>query len=242
MKSLVTVRGLDAFQGPEFHLKVDSLKASSGSITCIVGPNGAGKTTLLECLAGLAQPLRGEITIRGRSVTNQLQHIRLHVGYIPDDEDWFVKELTAREYFEVLISVYRDAGVTAPLHKNIEQLAERLSFTAYALPLQYLSHGNKKKVQCIAALMHEPCVVILDEIRNGLDPLAIIAVEDILQALAKKGVCLIAATHDLWWAERIATNILLLRQGSVAVQDSLENILKKHTHLEDLFIETMREA
>lgn len=242
VKSILSVKNLDAFQGSTFHLRIDSLKAKAGSVTCIVGPNGAGKTTFLECLTGMLKPLRGEIVIKGVSITNQLQPLRLHVGYIPDDEDWFIKELTAREYFEVLVSVYKDAGVTAPMTATIEQLSEQLSFTAFELPLQYLSHGNKKKVQCIAALMHNPSVVIVDEIRNGLDPLAIIAVESILQNLVKKGVCIIAATHDLWWAERIATNIILLKQGAVAVQDSLENILQQHTHLEDLFVEIMGEA
>lgn len=241
MKSLLTVRDLTVFQGSEFHLKIDLLKAKAGSVTCIVGPNGAGKTTLLECITGLLKPLRGEIVVKGARATNQLQHVRLALGYIPDDEDWFIKELTAREYFEVLISVYRDAGVTVPMHKNIERLAEQLSFTAFELPLQYLSHGNKKKVQCIAALMHEPSIVILDEVRNGLDPLAILAIEAIMRDLVKKGTCLVAATHDLWWAERIATDILLLKQGTVAVQDSLKNILQHYTHLEDLFVEKVRE-
>lgn len=239
---MLSVKNLDAFQGSAFHLRIDSLKAKAGSVTCIVGPNGAGKTTFLECLTGMLKPLRGEIIVKGIPITNQLQPLRLNIGYIPDDEDWFVKELTAREYFEVLLSVYKDAGVVAPMAAAIEQLAEQLSFTAFELPLQYLSHGNKKKVQCIAALMHNPSVVIVDEIRNGLDPLAIIAVEAILQSLVKKGVCIIAATHDLWWAERIATNVVLLKQGTVAVQDSLEHILEQHTHLEDLFVEVMKES
>lgn len=239
---MLSVKNLDAFQGSAFHLRIDSLKAKASSVTCIVGPNGAGKTTFLECLTGMLKPLRGEIIVKGVPITDQLQPLRLNIGYIPDDEDWFIKELTAREYFEVLLSVYKDAGVTAPMAATIEQLAEQLSFTAFELPLQYLSHGNKKKVQCIAALMHNPSVVIVDEIRNGLDPLAIIAVEAILQSLVKKGVCIIAATHDLWWAERIATNVVLLKQGTVAVQDSLEHILEQHTHLEDLYVEVMKES
>ncbi|MGF7229154.1 MAG: ATP-binding cassette domain-containing protein [Candidatus Saccharibacteria bacterium] len=236
MKPLLVARNIEAIQSKTFRLSVSSLVANPGSITCVTGPNGCGKTTLLECLTGLTKPLRGTITIRGAPVCEGLRATKTQLGFVPDDEDWFIKELTAREYLDLVISVYTKAGVTAPLHKNYEQLAQDLSFNTFDQPLHQLSHGNKKKVQIIAALMHQPPVIVLDEIRNGLDPLAILATEKILLREARRGACIIAATHDLWWAERIATDVLLLQNGQIVVQDSLKNILRTYHHLENLFI------
>jgi ABC-2 type transport system ATP-binding protein len=191
---------------------------------------------------GLLQPDSGSVAIHGQLVSQNLRTTKAIVGYIPDDEGWFIKELTAREYIALLAEVYAQAGVTHDTQTQAKMLARSLYFTAFDTQLQHLSHGNKKKVQLIAGLMHSPQIIIIDELRNGLDPLAIMAAEQLLQQEAKRGACIIAATHDLWWAERIASTILLLIDGTIAVQDSKRRIVKEYGSVEQLFISTVQLA
>jgi ABC-2 type transport system ATP-binding protein len=120
---------------------------------------------------------------------------------------------------------------------RLRQLSRMLHFSAFEQPLESLSHGNKKKVQIIAALLHEPKVIVLDELRNGLDPLAIIAAEELVRSEASRGACIVAATHDLWWAQRIATETLLLIDGKVAYHENTDRMLEQYGSLETLFIQ-----
>lgn len=236
MKPLLEISNL-TFERGTFRLSIPALAVTGGEILCIAGPNGGGKTTYLECACGLLSPKEGRIYVNGKMLTPALAASKSHIGYIPDDENWFIKELCAREYFELLMSVYWTAGVTVDMRARCDSLAKLLRFTAFEQPIQQLSHGNKKKVQIIAALMHMPKVVIMDEVRNGLDPLAVIAVEHIIRNAAKDGACILAATHDLWWAERLGTTILLLDNGKPILNLPVEQVCKTYGHIEQAFLE-----
>jgi ABC-2 type transport system ATP-binding protein len=223
--------------GAAFRLAIPAISVQPGEIVCIAGPNGGGKTTYLECLTGLLQPSRGQIAVDGTVIKPTIYHTKSLIGYVPDDENWFIKELCANEYFEVLMSVYWSAGVTINMKQRCADLAKALRFSSFNRPLQQLSHGNKKKVQIIAALMHNPKVLIVDEIRNGLDPLAVIAVEKLLKQHAESGACIVAATHDLWWAERLATTVLLLVDGKPILHMPVQRVTKQYGHVEKAFLE-----
>jgi len=235
MKHLVRIDNLGVQRSSAFWLRIESLKLSDGDILCITGANGSGKTTLIECLAGILQPDTGSIAIENRILSNDLRATKARIGFIPDDENWFIGELCATEYFELLRRIYKEAGANADTSSNVDRFASTLGFTSFRTPLRLLSHGNKKKVQLIAGLMHEPSVVIVDELRNGLDPLAILAAEELILQQATRGACIIAATHDLWWAERIAHNIMLLHNGIVLVHSDNPSLLKTYGSLESMF-------
>ncbi len=239
MKAAISITGMEAQRSPSFTLNLPHLKLPSGQILCVTGPNGSGKTTLLEILVGLLRPTKGLVTINGIPVDQNIRRIKATLGYIPDIEDWLVKELCAKEYFALLERVYREAGVGSDMSSRTKELASRLHFTTYLQPLGSLSHGNKKKVQIIAALMHEPMVIVADEIRNGLDPLAIIETEQLLLAEAKRGAAIIAATHDLWWAQRIGRHILLLLDGNVVAANKTSTLVKSFGSLEQFFMQTV---
>jgi ABC-type multidrug transport system ATPase subunit len=168
-------------------------------------------------------------------LSNDIRSIKAHIGFIPDDENWFISELCATEYFELLARIYSEAGATASMPSNVIGYATSLGFTAFKTPLRMLSHGNKKKVQLIAGLMHEPSVVIVDELRNGLDPLAILAAEELILQQAARGACIIAATHDLWWAERIAQEVAFMHNGSVLIHGDTPSLLRTYGSLESMF-------
>jgi ABC-2 type transport system ATP-binding protein len=225
-----------------FSLMLEKLVVSAGELLCITGPNGCGKTTLMECLAGMLRPGNGTILLDGQPVTTVLQPVRAAIGYVPDDEAWLIAELCADEYFSLLCRVYRKAGVATDMQTRTVQLAGQLHFTALRQPLGKLSHGNKKKVQLIAALMHRPKLLIIDELRNGLDPLAIIAAEALVREALQDGSIVVAATHDLWWAERLAAKVLLLVNGQLTAYDRTAQLVQAHGSLEALFVAKTREA
>jgi ABC-2 type transport system ATP-binding protein len=232
----IFVHHLRAQRHRKFSLSVDSLWLGQGQILCLAGANGSGKTTFLEALVGLA-PYHGTVRILGRAVASD-QHRRGLIGYVPDDDSWIIPELTAREYLDLLETIYErtDAGLRADMDKMRDSTAALLRFTQFDQPLGTLSHGNRKKVQLLAALIHEPPVLIIDELRNGLDPLAIRAAEQLLQRLARQGVAVLAATHDLWWAERFADTIVMLDEGCVLLDASTADITAEAGSVEQKFL------
>jgi ABC-2 type transport system ATP-binding protein len=170
------------------------------------------------------------------AIGHSISRTKSLIGLIPDDEQWLIAELTAREYFALLQHIYTEAGITINLKARERQLAKVLGFTAYDQALSTLSHGNKKKVQIIAGLMHKPRVIIVDELRNGLDPLAIMVAEELIKQESHDGATIIAATHDLWWAERIADQLLILANGSVLFDGAKNQAVAAYGSVEQLFL------
>lgn len=237
MKKVLTINNLRINRNKDFSVLVKQMAFTSGTIVCVVGPNGSGKTTLIECLAGLLVPSTGDIAIHSIPIGKFMRKTKALVGFIPDDEEWLVQELCAREYFELLQEVYQDAGVSlASMREQIVDLSRALNFTAFEQQISSLSHGNKKKIQCIVGLMHCPKVVLLDELRNGLDPMAIIAIEHIIKQYAARGACIVAATHDLWWAERLATEVILIINGGIRIHKPTQELVQQYGSIEKLFV------
>lgn len=235
MKSVLKVSDAVLRRSASFSLELSELSVTPHKILGVAGPNGSGKTTLLESLAGIASLDSGHITIMGEPLTNNLRRTKTHLGYVPDDTDWFVSELTAREYLNLLACVYGEAGKPVKMER-VDDLADHLHFTAFDQMLATLSHGNKRKVQIIAGIMHEPDLIIIDELRNGLDPIAILAAEHLIRKEAERGAAVIAASHDLWWAQRMTDEILLLADGRRLVQAPTKELIRKYGSLEQLFV------
>jgi ABC-2 type transport system ATP-binding protein len=226
----------------KFCLHLRKLRLKGGRILCVAGPNGSGKSTFIECLAGVLTGPSINIRINGKQLSSNIRATKAAIGYVPDDENWFVEELNAKEYFNLLVTIYAELGIPSDkMHYRWQYLARSLNFNSLEQPLTSLSHGNKKKVQLIAGLLHQPQLIIVDELRNGLDPLAILAAETIVREEAARGACVVAATHDLWWAERIADETLLLTNGEVAVHDETRRLLTRYGSIENLFVQTVKQ-
>lgn len=241
-KTVLSVKNLVFERSEAFALRVEELNYPAGTIVCLAGANGSGKTTFVECLAGVLVPDKGGIWIKNRQVQAEEMAIKKSFGFVPDDDNWIIAELTAKEYFDLLITIYKKAGVRTDMSQRVQDLTNQLLLTELNVLLGDLSHGNKKKVQIIAALLHEPSVIIVDEVRNGLDPIVIKQVESLLQGEARRGAVIVAATHDLWWAERFADKVVFLSGGQVAVTDSKQKLVKKFGSLEKGFTQLFKVA
>jgi ABC-2 type transport system ATP-binding protein len=234
-KVAVKVKDLCIERGEAFTLRISQLQYPAGTIVCLAGANGSGKTTLVECLVGLLVPAQGEVRVGTQVVRPESITVKKQIGFVPDDDEWIVAELTADEYFALLIKIYRQAGVKVDMKQRLQALMTELMFKDTNVVLGELSHGNKKKVQIIAALLHQPALIVVDEVRNGLDPIVIKRVEKLLQKEAKSGATIIAATHDLWWAERFAKSVVFLNDGNIALAENKRAVLRSYGSLETGF-------
>jgi len=225
-------------RGP-FTLRIPRLELAAGRVACVVGANGSGKTTLLEVIMGLLTATKGVVEISGRPLTTIATHpyLKRFTGFLPDDEAWIIPELTADEYVSLLSVAYRRAGVEHDPGEEARSLAKSLDFNAIDQQLGSLSHGNRRKIQLITAMMHRPRFLVVDELRNGLDPIAIRQAEDLLRIYQAKGGAILAATHDLWWAERFADDIIMIKNGRVILQATTTAIVAEAGSVEAKFME-----
>jgi ABC-2 type transport system ATP-binding protein len=231
LKQVVVERGT-------FKLSVRHMDLRRGEIACLVGTNGCGKTTLLLTALGM-MPHRGRCMLNGQLYDGSNPRLRAQVGFIPDDAELLFEELTAHEQWSMTASalgnVRSDAAYDA-LMRRATLLAEQLSFSPPTQIARHYSHGMRKKTQIISALLGRPDLVIIDELRNGLDPIATRQSEGILQRECARGAAILVATHDLSWAERFADYLYVLDKGRIVAQGSVKQVvLKGEPDLETAF-------
>ncbi|HSX16695.1 MAG TPA: ATP-binding cassette domain-containing protein [Patescibacteria group bacterium] len=224
----LSLHGLEV-KRDSFTLKIHELELRSGEVTCIVGPNGCGKTTLLLTILGLL-PHKGDCFVTGKPYDGTDPLLKAKIGFIPDDPELLFEELSAREQWSVSASVHADLTQLvnrAQLIERAETLARAISFNPPPQLARDYSHGMRKKTQIVDALVGQPQILIADELHNGLDPLAIKQAEELIQAECDQGMAVLAATHDLWWAERFAKYIYVLNRGRVIAAGTGKQLRKK---------------
>jgi ABC-2 type transport system ATP-binding protein len=208
---LVSVRALGK-RFSEF-VALDSLdfELRAGEVVGLLGPNGAGKTTTLKLLLGLLRPTAGTAQILGFDCTHDTLRVKERVGYTPD-EPQFYDFLTGRETLDFTISARGLAPVPAwtALTQNIElfDFEQQLG----ALTSSY-SHGMKKKLALLCALVHRPRVLLLDEPTNGLDPPTALRVRELLRREVAAGATVLVSTHLLDMAERMCDRLIVMNRG-----------------------------
>jgi len=222
-----------------------SFKIEKGKIYGLLGPNGAGKTTTVKCILGLLDPTDGIIKVFGRDPIDDDIFVKSKIGYVAE-EPLIYKSLTPKELFDFIASVRKlDKNKT---EKIINNLLESLEATEFInKPLAVLSKGNKQKMQIIAALMHDPDLLIMDEPLNGLDARSNKVVKDIIKIHTENGGSVMLSTHILEVAEDLCDRIGIINYGKMVAEGTLEE-LRKIAHeagaasLEDVFLKLTQET
>jgi len=184
-----------------------SFAVSSGATVGVLGPNGAGKSTLLHCLTGLVVPDAGTITIAGAPSGEADLHS--WVGFAPDDLP-MPDLLTGWELLDLVASL-RAVQVDAGQLRSYAR-AFRLDGSLNRLVGDY-SHGMRRKLSLLAAMMHSPQVLVLDEPLRGLDPESGAIVKQIIASYRASGRAVILSTHDMLLAEQLCDDVLVLHHG-----------------------------
>ncbi|MXN27706.1 ABC transporter ATP-binding protein [Delftia sp. CH05] len=201
-----------------------SVHIAAGTVTALVGPNGAGKSTLMRCIAGLDQPLSGQVQVHGIAVQEQPREVHRHLGYLSDFFGLYDRLSVRRclQYAALSMGVLpseapqRVAHVAGQL--GLADLLERL-------PTE-LSRGQRQRVAIGQAIVHQPRVLLLDEPASGLDPEARASLSRLMRALQAQGMTLIVSSHILSELDEYCTHILSLRGGRVESHEALHGGIK----------------
>jgi len=223
-----------------------SFTVRKGEIYGLLGPNGAGKTTAIKNIIGLLDPDDGEIELLGvnpfESGVNE-NSVKAQIGYV-SEEPLLYKSLTPRELFNFIISVRQlDPNETYRVLNNLLESLEAMQY--YDSPIITLSKGNKQKMQIIAALVHDPELLIMDEPLAGLDSKSNRILKDILKIHVSNGGGVLLSTHIMEVAEDIVDRIGIINNGKIVAEGTLEELREiaqaAGASLEDVFLKITEE-
>jgi Cu-processing system ATP-binding protein len=201
------------------------LNISKGGIFAILGPNGSGKTTLIKCLLGMVIPNKGEIIFDKKSVLRQWAY-RNNLNYLPQIAN-FPPNLTVLE----LINMVKNLR---PKESNEQELIELFGLKSFLdKKLGNLSGGTKQKVNIVLSFMFDSDLIVLDEPTNGLDPIALIHLKEIIQKEKSKGKTILITTHIMSFVDEVADEIVFLLDGKIYFKGTVD-ALKKQTNNDNL--------
>lgn len=222
------------------HLALDgvSISVPEQCIFGLLGPNGAGKTTTVRMILGLLEPDGGNVSVGGFDPQTHPFEVKRSIGYV-SEEPILYQAMTPREVYEFVASVRRLDAKTAEerLGRYLESLD---AASALDTMIATLSRGNKQKVQIIAALLHQPELLILDEPLTGLDAKAVRVFKEIVALHRERGSSVLFSTHILEVAAEVCTRIAILNKGRLVAMGTVAELQTQAkaagASLEDVFL------
>lgn len=192
-----------------------SFRVCQGEVLGYLGPNGAGKTTTIRCLLGFSSPDRGGCSIRGLDCRAQAPDIQRFLGYIPG-EIAFLDGMTGRQFLKFLSQLRGTKDDTR--QKELEELFEM----DRSGRIKRYSKGMKQKVGIIAAFMHDPQVIILDELTSGLDPLMQNRFTELVLSEKKRGKTVLMSSHIFEEVERTCDRVAIIKDGALVQEEDIQ--------------------
>ncbi|MGI6281469.1 MAG: ABC transporter ATP-binding protein [Oscillospiraceae bacterium] len=216
-----------------------SLHIAPGEIYGFIGHNGAGKTTTLKSVVGILQFDAGEITIDGIAIKENPLECKRRFAYIPDNPDLY-DYMTGIKYLNFIADIF---GVGANERQaRIRKYADAFELTAdLAQPIAAYSHGMKQKLAIIAAWLHEPKLILMDEPFVGLDPKASHLLKKMMRQVCNEGGAIFFSTHVLEVAEKLCDKVAIIKNGKLIRSGTMEEV-KGDESLEDVFLELEGES
>ena len=231
---MLTIEHLTKAFGEKVAVDDLSLHIAPGEIYGFIGHNGAGKTTTLKSVVGIQRPDRGEISIGGVSIKDDPLACKRSLAYIPDNPDMY-EFMTGTRYLNFIGDIF---GVESELRRaRITDYAARFELTGdLNQPISTYSHGMKQKLAIIAAWMHEPRLVVMDEPFVGLDPKAAFLLKGMMRELCDRGGAIFFSTHVLEVAEKLCDKVAIIKQGRLIRSGTMDEV-KGDESLEEVFLE-----
>jgi ABC-2 type transport system ATP-binding protein len=235
---IIVVNDLKKFFGEVKAVNGISFKVYQGEVFGLLGPNGAGKTTTIKLLLGLLEPNGGEMSIFGLNPEREEVQIKRRVGYV-SEEPLIFKSLTPKDLFNFIASI-RGLEEESTTERAREYLESLDAIEYYDQLIATLSHGNKQKLQIVAAILHEPDLLILDEPIAGLDAKSVKVVKEILDLHVENGGSVLFSTHIMEIAQDLCDRIAIINKGRIVGIGTFEELRlqanKIGASLEDVFL------
>ena len=216
-----------------------TLHIAPGEIYGFIGHNGAGKTTTLKSVVSILQFDQGEITIGGKSIKTDPLACKRLLAYIPDNPDLY-DYMTGIKYLHFIADVF---GVDAQTRRErIRTYADTFELTGdLAQPIAAYSHGMKQKLAIIAAWLHDPRLIVMDEPFVGLDPKAAHTLKGMMRQVCDNGGAIFFSTHVLEVAEKLCDKVAIIKGGRLIRSGTMEEV-KGDDSLEEVFLELEEDA
>lgn len=222
------------YNGKKKVLKNISFKIEGGEIFAFIGHNGAGKTTMIKCIMGILDFEEGDILVDNKSIKEEPLECKRIMAYVADNPDLY-ENMKAIDFINFICDMYEvseDIRRENTLkYANIFEIEDKLNDD-----ISSFSHGMKQKIALIAALAHNPKVLIMDEPFVGLDPKAVYDMKEIMRDMAKDGKTIFFSTHILDVAEKLCDRVAIIKDGTIVKVGKMKDI-KGDESLEQVFLE-----
>lgn len=202
-----------------------SFTIQPGEIVGFLGPNGAGKSTTLKMIAGFLSPDAGSIQLSGVDLQKDAVAYKKKIGYLPESNPLY-DDLYVLEYLNFLAQVH---DIPFPEKSIREVIAQTGLETMQGKKIGFLSKGFKQRVGIAAAILHQPELILLDEPTSGLDPNQLIEIRGLIQSLSANAMILFSS-HILQEVAAITDRVLVLHQGKLVANQSIEVLTKSSRH------------
>lgn len=195
------------------------LTVQEGAIFGLIGPNGSGKTTTMRMILHILEPDEGTITWQGRPVH---QVAAREFGYLPEERGLYPR-MTVRDELRFFAALH---GVEGPqLEHEMETWLQRLMGDGAGMKVEDLSKGNSQKVQFLAAVLHRPRLLVLDEPFSGLDPVNVQVLKEAVRDLQARGTTILFSSHRMDHVQELCTHLCLIQEGQILLAGSREEVL-----------------
>ena len=231
---MIEIKNVVKKYGKKVALKDISFNVEDGEIFAFIGHNGAGKTTLIKSIVGIHDIDEGDILINGKSIKTKPVECKKEIAYVPDNPELY-ENMTAIEYINFICDMYeidqetRTENITR--YAKMFEIEDKLNDT-----IDSYSHGMKQKVALIAALAHNPKVLIMDEPFVGLDPKAVFDFKEVMNEMLKEGKIVFFSTHILDVAEKLCSRVAIIKKGELVKVGTMKEV-KGDKSLENVFME-----
>lgn len=222
------------YNGKKKVLKNISFKIEGGEIFAFIGHNGAGKTTMIKCIMGILGFEEGDILVDNKSIKEEPLECKRIMAYVADNPDLY-ENMKAIDFINFICDMYEvseDIRRENTLkYAKMFEIEDKLNDD-----ISSFSHGMKQKIALIAALAHNPKVLIMDESFVGLDPKAVYDMKEIMRDMAKEGKTIFFSTHILDVAEKLCDRVAIIKDGTIVKVGKMKDI-KGDESLEQVFLE-----
>lgn len=220
--AVVEARELAKRYGAVMAVRDISFSIHAGEILGVLGPNGSGKSTIVKMVTGLLDPTRGQVWFRGRRIDREMSAYKRSLGYVPEQPDLY-GFLTGWEYLD-LVATLRGLDRRCFAEKASAMLEGFTLYAARDAPIHSYSKGMRQRVVLIAAMMHDPDLLVLDEPFSGLDVSSALVLRHVIQRLAAEGKALLFSSPVLEQVDKLCSHLVLLKRGSVVAAGSMEEM------------------
>ena len=231
---MIEIKNVTKKYGDKTAIKDITFNVEDGEIFAFIGHNGAGKTTLIKAIVGIHDFNEGDILINGKSIKENPLECKKEMAYVQDNPELY-DNMKAIDFINFICDMYEIDETTRKA--NIEKYAKVFEMEdKLGDSISSYSHGMKQKCALIAALAHDPKILIMDEPFVGLDPKAVFDMKEIMNEMVKEGKTIFFSTHILDVAEKLCSRVAIINKGKLEKVGKMKEVMGDKS-LEKVFLE-----